>query len=384
MKGTVILITMLFAVFIVNAQEQPQEVKSIVKEVHDFQWYTNQYSFWEKEIKKDKKNGDAWINLYTATRMARISANDNEIRSNWYDKELEVVTNMSKSIKGTFAYYRILAWYHEVWKAKDRAEEDEIISYSLKAHELKPFDASVYPDLMNIYEVTRPDLTKQKELSLLWKSSEDHTPKLMALSYNALMNTKKNAILLTGGDNDTYPLWIIQHANDYRKDVNVLNVYLLSISEYRNRIFKKIGIPEFESNEGTEIIKHIIKHRGDRGLYFYNKGIAAKDSVIFDKLYNVGVIYQYAEESFSNTALIVDHFENKFILDHLKYDFYQSAYPEMDKQWDYSYLPGLVSLYQHYKLVGNEIEANKTKELIIILGEEFPYFDYIKQEIGLD
>lgn len=386
MKKTVILITMLFSVFFTFAQQQAQEVKSFVKETHEYEWYTNQYSLWEKEIKKDKKNGDAWINLYAAARMASFSANDEESRTNWYSKEVDVINNMGKSIKGTFAYYRILSWYNSVWNAKDKAEEDKIISYSVKAHELRSYDPSVYPDLMNIYEIARPDVKKQKEISLLWKASGDHTPKLMALSYNVLMNTKKNAILLTGGDNDTYPLWIIQHANDYRKDVNVWNLSLLFIPEYRNRLFKEIGIPELtnDSTDASKIIEHIIKYRGDRPLYFYNKGIATKDSALFDKLYNVGVIYQYAEEPFNNSALIVDFFENKFIVGQLKYDYYQSAYPEKDKKWDYTYLPGLVSLYQHYKLIGNEVKAKETKELIIHLGKDFPKFDEIKKEISLD
>jgi hypothetical protein len=386
MKGTVILMSMLFCGFIGMAQEQPQEVKSIVKEIHEYEWYTNQYSLWEKEIKKDNKNGNAWINLYSAARMSRISAGDKEIRSNWYDKELEVVNNMSRSIKGTFAYYRIMGWYHSIWRAKDKAEEDKIISYVEKAHELNPNEADIYPNLMNIYEIARPDLSKQKEISILWKASADFTPKLMALSYNVLMNTKQDAIIITGGDNDTYPLWIIQHADDFRKDVNVLNISLLPIEEYRNRLFKKVGIPalEGESHKPSEILEHIIKYRGGHALYFYNKGIAAKDSTIFDKLYNVGVIYQYSEESFNNTSLIVDHFENKFIVDQLKYDYYQSEYPLIDKQWDYSYLPGLVSLYQHYKLIGNELKAEETKKIILFLGKDFYGLDEIKEEIGFE
>lgn len=386
MKNTLILITIIFGAFFIRAQEQAQEVKSVIKEKHDYEWYTNQFSLWEKEVKKDMKNGEAWVNLYTAARMARISTQNQENRNTWHAKEGDVVEDMSKSIKGTYSYYRILAWYNEVWNAKDKNEEEKIIGYSLKAFEMKPHKADVYPDLMNIYEVTRPNLEKQKELAKLWKSSGDHTPKLMALSYNALMNTKRGAILLTGGDNDTYPLWIAQHADGFRADVNVWNVYLMAIPEYRKRKFKALNIPilEGEGISSTEIIEHIVKHRGDRELYMYNKGIVAQDSLIYEKLYNVGVIYQYSEESMNNIALIVDHFENKFIIDHLKFNYYQSEYLENDKSWDYTYLPGLVSLFKHYELIGDQMKMEETKQLINQLSHDNPYFDEIKQEIGLD
>lgn len=386
MKRTIFLLILIFGAFIIRAQEEPQEVKSIVKEVHDYEWYTKQYSLWGKEIKKDKKDGEAWLNLYTAARMARISSLDVESRDKWAAKELEVVNNMSKSIKDSFYYYRIMAWYHSVWQAENKEEVDKIITYVENAHELRPNESDIYPNLMNIYEIARPDLAKQKELSKLWKASAYHTPKLMALSYNVLMNASKNALLITGGDNDTYPLWIIQHGDEFRKDVKVLNVSLLQIKEYRNRLFKEVGIPAMEEEyyQSSEILDHIIKNRGDRGLYFYNKGIAVKDSAIFEKLYNVGVIYKYAEETFNNSALIVHHFENKFIVDQLKYDYYQSEFPKLDQQWDFAYLPGLVSLYQHYELIGNDEKAKYTQELILRLGEDFPNLDAIKREIGLD
>lgn len=365
---------------------QAQPVKSLAVEFHEFEWYTEQYSLWEKEIKKNKKDGEAWVNFYAAARMARISSVDKEVREEWYAKELEVVQKMEKSIKGTFAYYRIMIWYNAIWNAKDKAQEDVFINYVLKAHELDPSNTDVYPNLVNVYEIYRENPEKYTEIAKLWKASGYHTPNLMALSYNALMNTNKDAILITGGDNDTYPLWIAQKADGFRTDVNVWNVHLMSIKEYRNKQFKALDIPILEEENLTteEILNHIIEHKGKQDLYFYSKGIIAKDTALFDQLYNVGVIYKYAEESFNNNALVVDFFENKFLLDHLKYNYYESAYAEEDSNRNNKYLPGLVTLYQHYDLIGDLVKADKTKELIIEISQDFPYFDDIKQEIGLD
>lgn len=391
MKIGSVLITIVLSTMFSFAQDKPQPVLSLTKENHPSEWYTNQYSLWKKEIEKDKEKGEAWINLYSAARYSKYFAKDEQSKEAWAQKEADVLTDMSKAIKGSFAYYRILSWHGSIWNFDDKEEQERNVNYALKAYELDPSAVDMYPILMNIYEVFNHDTEKLKEISQKWKASGDHTPNLKAMSYNALMNTKKNSILITGGDNDTYPLWVAQHADEFRPDVHVWNIYLITIPEYRNRLFRLAGIPELEGDdiEKSEIIEHIVKHKGEHVLYFYNKGIFNKgvlsnDSTLYDKIYNVGLIYQYSEESFDNAALTVHHFENNFLLDHIKYDFFQSKYPVMDRRHNYSYLPGLITLYEHYELIGNEAKREETKELILRLGKDYPYLKEIKQELNLD
>jgi len=114
MKNTLILLIMLTFTTFGWVQNEPREVKSLAIEFHDYEWYTNQFVLWEKELKRNKKDEMAWINLYAAARMARIVAGEMEDKQVWYKKEKEVIEKMSKSIKGTFAYYRVLAWYNAV------------------------------------------------------------------------------------------------------------------------------------------------------------------------------------------------------------------------------------------------------------------------------
>lgn len=385
MKAKAILISMLCSVFLTFAQEKPQKVNSIVKEPHDFEWFTQQYALWGKELKKDSKNGDAWINYFASARMAKNVAKDENEKKEWTTKESEVIPQMEKAIKGTFAYYRIMAWHYSIWQTHDKKEQEKIAQYSLKAYELNPLSADIYPTLMNIYEILTPNSEKLKEVATRWKESGHHSPSLMALAYNTLINTKENAILITGGDNDTYPLWIAQQVDNFRKDVHVWNIYLISNTEYRNRLFKELNIPALEGDvEMSKIIEHIIKNRGDLPLYFSNKGIVAKDSTFYEKLYNVGIIYQYSEEMMENMALIVNHFENKFLLDHVKYNFYQSEFPEMDRKINLSYIHGLFALYLHYDLIENNEKANETKDLLIRLTKGTPHYENLKVQLNLE
>lgn len=55
---------------------------------------------------------------------------------------------------------------------------------------------------------------------------------ILFLARNYLTSVSQNGILITSGDNDTYPLWYLQQYENLRKDVLVINYSLLSLPRY--------------------------------------------------------------------------------------------------------------------------------------------------------
>lgn len=77
---------------------------------------------------------------------------------------------------------------------------------------------------------------------------------VMDFSYNMLAGLHPDAILITNGDNDTYPGWILTRLMDYRPDVSIVNRSLLNTEWYPLHVIEK-GVPRFITSDGLEELR---------------------------------------------------------------------------------------------------------------------------------
>ena len=71
----------------------------------------------------------------------------------------------------------------------------------------------------------------------------DRSKKTLArdLGIDYLQSVEKNSILMTFGDNDTYPLWYAQEVEEVRKDLRIINYSLLGTDWYINQLRYKLN-----------------------------------------------------------------------------------------------------------------------------------------------
>jgi hypothetical protein len=87
---------------------------------------------------------------------------------------------------------------------------------------------------------------------------------VMDFSYNMLASLDPNAILITNGDNDTFPGWILTRIIRYRPDVNIVNCSLLNLQSYAAAVVKE-GVPEFITRAGLDSVQ--VQVNADREKY---------------------------------------------------------------------------------------------------------------------
>ena len=80
-------------------------------------------------------------------------------------------------------------------------------------------------------------------------------------AWNMLHSCAPNAILLTSGDNDTFPLWYIQQVEGVRTDVQVVNTSLLSSSWYAEQTAYQLR------QQGTDLLPADETGRRHKGSY---------------------------------------------------------------------------------------------------------------------
>ncbi|MFA6676792.1 MAG: DUF2723 domain-containing protein [Bacteroidales bacterium] len=61
------------------------------------------------------------------------------------------------------------------------------------------------------------------------------------LAYNYFASCDKNAILITQGDNDTFPLWYLQEVEEIRPDIRIMNTSLMGTDWYLDQMKCKIN-----------------------------------------------------------------------------------------------------------------------------------------------
>jgi hypothetical protein len=349
---------------------KPEKVYRIVYEVRPNEWYVEQAELWKKEIDKNPKNTEAWYNYYNAVRYARfeetIDTKDKKARLE------KIIKDMGEAIPGTYVYYLLKYW--DSYSVKD-------VSVLQKAYELDPDKPDTYYGFISHQEFTG----KYKEMKKFCKKlydSKDIAPGLVSYNYNVLASTEKNAILFTNGDNDTYPVWMLQHALGIREDVTVLNLSISRRAErsYLERKLKERGISidldalpdRMDKNFVPEFCKTLAEKYPKIPVYFALTVYKNHFEPITDDLYIVGLAYQYSPERIDNLALLKKNMDSNLRLDYLKYDWYDNSYlaKGLIAHMNLNYIAPMIMLAEHYKAGGEDKQAQNWKNFAIELARK--------------
>ncbi|MEO0897186.1 MAG: hypothetical protein AAFY71_12350 [Bacteroidota bacterium] len=377
MKKTYTLFILLAVVpfwLLAQSMVKPEPQISFVKQSYPHTYYVKQAELWWEVLQKDMKNEDAWYNYYRACRSARGTANwksDFVKESPALRLGEDIVDLMKEHIDGTFVYHFV--------KGSISGVSTEAQADLRKAYEMRQDFVPLLPNVITLAVSTHDDKLR-KEVNQKWFTKNSFPEGLMNYSYNVLQSCKRDAILLTQGDNDTYPLWMLQDALGIRRDVHVLNIDFLLFDEFAEKEYKKLDIPpfviqepdinEYETN-WKNVVRYLLKtYQGERPFQLAFTVEPQRYEGWEDSLKVHGLSWIRAEGEFldNNIALYQDILH----LDHLAYVFKPSPMQGRVDVMNMNYLTFLKKLFEYYREEGDEKELNKIKQLVNYIAEKAP------------
>ena len=347
---------------LVSAQK-PEPIKSFARVNKPVEYYREQIQLWKDETIKNPNNGLAWYNYYRATRnINRTNKNDNRPFPERLKEEEAIVNQMEKNVPESFEFHLCK------WMIGGNNFSD--LTHIKKCEELGSGRLEHLSDLI-VYAEVMGNKEKRDKYSLQWYQSEENSPGMMYYNYNVLSGLKQNAILLTNGDNDTYPAWMLQ-ALGFRKDVKILNTSLLKIPFYRDTIFQELGIqlPKKNSNiSDTDLVKIITKNKRDFPVYLAVTINPECSKPVDENLYITGLTYEYSETGIDNIAELRRNFEQNYLFDYINRPLYKDVSEYWTKLSNQNYIIPLIKLYEHYKSAGDINHAKSAKKLALKIAE---------------
>lgn len=106
-----------------------------------------------------------------------------------------------------------------------------------------PFSSHAYTTLWAGY-MAQGRLSDARHQAFELSDKHYYPQPLLDFGHNLLVGLEPNAILFTNGDNDTYPLWVLQQeCNPFRPDVTVANLSLLNVTAVVRMMRDSLGVP---------------------------------------------------------------------------------------------------------------------------------------------
>jgi tetratricopeptide (TPR) repeat protein len=219
--------------------EKPEKIVSKRHVVYDKQTYLELAELW-KAYYNEFPSEDAYANWMYAARYAE-----------WPNYESLLEDGIDKYYaQPTLLYLKALLRH---------GKENDLESINLLERAVKLDPTFVDPwfglviDYMGNGELEKSDSALRKLLS-----ADAISDQVMDYNYNVISLLEENAILITNGDNDTYPGWILTKILNYRPDVKIVNRSLLNTEWYPRHLINNEGIPSFITSNGLTKLREDI------------------------------------------------------------------------------------------------------------------------------
>jgi hypothetical protein len=272
MKASLVVILLIVVTHHAAEPQPPEPVVSLRQRILSKEAYVTLANQWLEYIQQHGPTAEAYANVGQAYRYA---GEPKELFLEYY----------KKAVDADSLYARALDLYGcHLWNHGSEAEKERALAMLERARIVDPgYEESLY-SLYSVYCCT-------KRLDEAEKTAQDIfrrgliPPPIQDFGYNLLAGLPEDAVLITNGDNDTYPPLSLQAGMGFRRDVVVLNQSLLGCMDYVQALEERYrdwfpSVPN-ETNKGPfSVALYVIRALIDSG----KRPVYIAITVPFDRL----------------------------------------------------------------------------------------------------
>ncbi|WP_020570350.1 formylglycine-generating enzyme family protein [Neolewinella persica] len=298
---------------------------------HDGDFYDQQAQEWQALALGNCTEEDAWFHYYKTARYS------NRFGSGDYD--LTAILAQAQPTLDPEGF---------VWNYLNFVADQDLVTRwpkLLRAHAADPDRHEAYTSLIAHYTIENNLALKDETLRKL-HVAEPIPNGVMEYNYNQLMSVAPNGILITHGDSDTYPTWLLQSTYKVRPDILVISLPLLmNFSEYQKHIKAALRIDKLFAQapyDAAGLLEQLTTQQ--RPIFFAATGQQHLPELPADRLYLTGLAFQYSTGEVDNIGLLAKNYVENWRLESLSLPLTDSPAQAVADQLNQNYLPALLEL----------------------------------------
>jgi hypothetical protein len=314
-------------------------------------FYMEQYATWQSQVLFDQTDQEAWLNLYKSLRYRNYSERSKAIQPAARKELDDLLLLMDQHVKGSYGWH-MAHYLHE-------EKSDEGWAHLSKAYDLNPDEPDLWDDLLCMHQV-QGDFQGAAQFASKLNQAKLFSPAVMEYSRNVLRSLEPNAVLITNGYVDTYPLYVLQYVKGLRKDVRIICLEWTGSQTYVNDLAAVTGVNgvrELRGN-GAGILSALTSGQQHAPLYFALTIPPDQLKTFQHQLYCTGLAMKWSAVSLANIDQLLRNWEKLFDKKHL-------SEPEVLNR---NYLIPLVLLLRRYEEAGDAGKAKAIKELAGVIA----------------
>jgi formylglycine-generating enzyme required for sulfatase activity len=299
---------------------------------HDGDFYDQQAQEWEAMALGECTEEDAWFHYYKTARYS------NRFGSGDYD--LTAIIAKAQPMLDPDGF---------VWNYLNFVEDQDLVTRwpkLFRAHAADPDRHEAYTSLIAYYAIENKLALKNETLRKL-HIAEPIPSGVMEYNYNQLQSVAQNGILITHGDSDTYPTWLLQSTYNVRPDVLVVNLpVLMGYKNYQKHVKAALGMDKLFASQPFDaagLLEQLATQ--ERPIFFAATGQHHLPNLPADRLYLTGLTFQYSKQEVDNIGLLAKHYADAWRLDALRQPLFDSPEQAVADQLNQNYLPALLELH---------------------------------------